>query len=82
MRDRFARLPMKMKKREYERERQDLWGKLDRGRKSTVQVFTGDKDYKELRQHHNQDFADAYDKAYRTYKVGDFEKAYELFEVA
>ena len=52
-RDRFARLPMKMKKREYERERVDMWSKLDRGRKSTMQVISGDKDFMEIRRHHN-----------------------------
>lgn len=35
-RDRFARLPNKMKKREYERERMDMWTKLDRGRKTSL----------------------------------------------
>ena len=35
-RDRFARLPNKMKKREYERERVDMWSKLDRGRKTSL----------------------------------------------
>ena len=44
-RDRFARLPNKMKKREYERERMDMWTKLDRGRKTSLQLIQADNDF-------------------------------------
>ena len=81
-RDRFARLPMKMKKREYERERADMWSKLDRGRKTTLQLIHGDKEYIEVRKHHNQHFADQYAKAYKLYKDGDFETAHDEFKKA
>ena len=53
IRDRFARLPMKMKKREYERESIDMWSKLNRGRRTTIQIITGDKEFNECRKHHN-----------------------------
>jgi len=81
-RDRFARLPMKMKKREYERERADMWSKLDRKRKTTVQLISGDKEYVEIRKHHNQVFTDQYAVAYDYYKRGNFPAAYKEFAKA
>ena len=53
LRDRFARLPNKMKKREHERERNDLWNKLDRGKKTSMQIIASDKEFAEIRRHHN-----------------------------
>jgi hypothetical protein len=34
-----------MKKREYERERVDMWSKLDRGRKTSLQLIQADNDF-------------------------------------
>ena len=80
-RDRFARLPMKMKKREYERERADMWSKLDRGRKTSMQMISADKDFMEIRRHHNLDFANQFAKAYQLYKKGDFPEAHKELKV-
>ena len=79
-RDRFARLPNKMKKREYERERMDMWSKLDRGRKTSLQLIQADNDFQELRRNYNQAFADQFSKAYRHYKEGNFPLAYTELE--
>ena len=44
VRDRFMKLPNKMKKREPERERQDTWTKLERSRKTTKMIIDRDSD--------------------------------------
>jgi len=44
VRDRFMKLPNKMKKREHERERQDTWTKLERSRKTTKMIIDRDGD--------------------------------------
>ena len=44
VRDRFMKLPNKMKKREHERERQDTWSKLERSRKTTKMIIDRDSD--------------------------------------
>ena len=68
VRDRFMKLPNKMKKREHERERQDTWTKLERSRKTTKMIIDRDSDILEMRKGYNAQFAANYAEAYAFYK--------------
>jgi hypothetical protein len=77
--DRFSLYPPKEKKRIRDREKKILLEKIETGRKTTWDLYSRDKDFKELRRHYDKHFAKKFGDAYRKYIKGDWATAEDLF---
>jgi hypothetical protein len=77
--DRFASKTIKEKKTSRDKEKKILLTKIDNGSKTTWDVFSRDKDFKELRRHYDKVFAKKFNDAYRKYILGDWATAEDLF---
>ena len=52
---------------------------FDGGRKSTWDLYSRDKDFKELRRHYDRVFTKKFNEAYKKYILGDWATAEDLF---
>lgn len=79
--DRFMGKDIKEKKKIRDREKKLLLSSLfDPGsRKKTWDVFSKDKDFKELRRHYDKVFTKKFNEAYKKYISGDWATAEDLF---
>ena len=77
--DRFSTMPIKDKKRQREQEKKALHYKLDKGKKSTWDVYSRDKDFKELRRNYDKVLHKKFGEAYKKYISGDWATAEDLF---
>ena len=56
-----------------------LLQKIEDGRKTTWDLFSRDKDFKELRRHYDKHFSKRFGEAYKKYILGDWATAEDLF---
>lgn len=71
---------MKDKKKVKDREKKDLLHKIfESQRKTTWDLFSRDKDFKELRRHYDRVFTKKFNEAYKKYISGDWATAEDLF---
>ena len=78
--DRFTGQTIREKKRVKDREKKDLHIKIfESQRKTTWDLFSRDKDFKELRRHYDRGFTKKFNEAYKKYISGDWATAEDLF---
>ena len=65
--DRFAGKTIKEKKTIRDKEKKLLLTKIDHGTKTTWDIFSRDKDFKELRRTYDKVFAKKFNEGYRKY---------------
>ena len=77
--DRLNGLALHAKKKIRDQEKKDLLGRIDKGLKSTWDLFSTDKDFKELRKTYDKYFAKKFTDAYQKYIKGDWATAEDIF---
>ena len=77
-RDRFENMPIKEKKSIRDNEKKNLRHKIDHGKKTTWDIYSRDKDFKELRRNYDRTFARKFGEAYKKYIAGDWATAEDL----
>ena len=77
--DRFSNKTIKEKKTLRDKEKKILLNKIENGQKTTWDVYSRDKDFKELRRSYDKVFAKKFNEAYRKYIQGDWATAEDLF---
>ncbi len=60
-------------------EKKDLHRKLDKGRRTTWDIFSRDKDFEELRRGYDNTLHKKFSEAYKKYIAGDWATAEDLF---
>ena len=76
--DRFQGVEIKEKKKIRDGEKKTLLQKIDSGKRSTWDLFSRDKDFKELRRHYDRHFTKKFNEGYRKYIQGDWATAEDL----
>ena len=77
--DRFSNKTIKEKKTLRDKEKKILLTKIENGSKTTWDVYSRDKDFKELRRSYDKVFVKKFNDAYRKYIQGDWATAEDLF---
>ena len=78
--DRFSKLSIKDKKRNYEREKKVLWNYLQKRRKTTIQIISSDTDFAELRRLVSSEYTHRFGKAYQLYLDGNWPDAIDIID--
>jgi DNA repair ATPase RecN len=73
--DRFKQQNMKEKKRNYEKEKKNIWHMLKTRKKTTAALITSDKDFQELRRNVEPAFETLFQQGYQHYLNGNWEQA-------
>lgn len=76
--DRFTGKTIKEKKTARDKEKKSLLKKIEDGVKTTWDVYSRDKDFKELRRSYDKVFAKKFNEAYKKYIQGDWATAEDL----
>lgn len=66
---------MKEKKRNYEKEKKNIWYLFKTGKMTTAAHITQDKDFQELRKNFSPAFNSVFEKGYQHYLNGDWVQA-------
>jgi hypothetical protein len=78
--DRMSGKTIKEKRQIRDKEKKLVMSKLfSGGRKTTWDLYSRDKDFKELRRHYDRVFTKKFNEAYRKYISGDWATAEDLF---
>ena len=78
--DRLLNYELKQKKKIRDSEKKDLLKKIfETGRKTTWDLYSRDKDFRELRKHYDKHFTKKFNDAYRKYIQGDWATSEDLF---
>lgn len=78
--DRMTGKAIKEKRQIRDKEKKLIMSKLfSGGRKTTWDLYSRDKDFKELRRHYDRVFTKKFNEAYRKYISGDWATAEDLF---
>lgn len=73
--DRFNKYSIKEKKRNYEKEKKNIWHLLQTRKKTTFNIINSDKDFQELRRKINPQFTQLYMLGYQHYLNGEWSEA-------
>ena len=77
--DRFAGFNIKEKRSIRDEEKKTIKNKLFGGRMTSWDVFSRDKEFKEMRRTFDKTFAKKYNEGYRKYIAGDWATAEDIF---
>jgi len=77
--DRFQNMMVKEKKSIRDQEKKQLLTKVERGWKTTLQVWSQDAEFKELRRNYDPMFVKKFNEAYLKYREGDWATAEDIF---
>jgi hypothetical protein len=77
--DRFNMLSIKDKKATRDQEKKAILSKVFSGRKTTWEIYSRDKDFKELRRNYDKNFAKKFSEGYKKYISGDWAGAEDVF---
>lgn len=77
--DRFLDMPIKQKKAIRDQAKKFLHQRIDQGKKTTWELFSRDKDFRELRKRFDRHFNRKFGEGYKKYISGDWKGAEEIF---
>jgi hypothetical protein len=77
--DRLHGLSLDAKKKIRDQEKKDLLGKIERGTSNTWDLFSTDKDFKEMRKNYDKYFVKRFNDGYQKYIKGDWATAEDMF---
>ena len=76
--DRFQDYSLKDKKKIRDQEKKKLQKSISEGNRSTWDIYSRDKDFKELRRNYNKTLAKKFSEAYKKYIAGDWATSEDL----
>ena len=76
--DRFLGVDTKTKKKLRDQDKKMLLSKIEDGTKTTWDLYSRDKDFRELRRHYDKMFTKKFNEAYKKYIQGDWATAEDL----